>query len=166
MPYAAALSVEWHQGLSCVGICCSDCATVHATGCMPQRISSLHYACMHAYVSLLRIRAGVQGRKRFKLYQQLLAFGFALVQAAGQEFYLKPYVPEWSVTWFVASLAILSGGAMVLVKVLPAPQTACRECHIGSKHLMRLSSDLTTDVSNTVARKHLKRLRRRLCTDC
>ena len=59
-----------------------------------------------------------QGRKRFKLYQQLLAFAFAVVQAAGQEFYLKPYVPEWSVTWFVASLAILSGGAMVLVKVL------------------------------------------------
>lgn len=61
----------------------------------------------------------LQGRKRFKLYQQLVAFAFALVQAAGQELYLKPYVPEYSATWFAVSLAILSGGAMVLVKVHP-----------------------------------------------
>ena len=61
----------------------------------------------------------MQGRKRFKLYQQLLAFAFSLVQAAGQEFYLKQYVPEFSTQWFLVSLAILSGGSMVLVKVTP-----------------------------------------------
>ena len=68
--------------------------------------------------------AGVQGRNRFKLYQQLLAFAFALVQGAGQLLYLKSYVPDFDIQWFVISLSILAGGAMLLVKVSPGlPQT-------------------------------------------
>ena len=70
----------------------------------------------------------VQGRDRFKLYQQLLAFAFALVQGGGQLLYLKSYVPDFDATWFAASLAILTGGAMLLVKVCSPPH--CAACYM------------------------------------
>ena len=89
--------------------------------CQPVSTTSTRHAELMCLWRELALRAlpCLQGRNRFKLFQQLAAFAFALVQAAGQELYLKSYVPEYSGQWFVVSLAILSGGAMVLVKVRP-----------------------------------------------
>ena len=75
--------------------------------------------------------AGAQGRNRFKLYQQLLAFAFALVQGGGQLLYLKSYVPGFDIQWFLISLSILTGGAMLLVKV------GCCICTSGATQLCR-----------------------------
>lgn len=60
---------------------------------------------------------GPTGRERFKLYTQLVAIGFAVVQAIGQLTYLRPYVEDWSFLWLIGNTAILTGGAAVLIFV-------------------------------------------------
>lgn len=58
-----------------------------------------------------------QGRARFQLYQKLLALVAAVIQAVGQLTYIRPFVPEWDVTWLAVNSLTLVAGAMVLVHV-------------------------------------------------
>jgi hypothetical protein len=63
----------------------------------------------------------VQGRARFQLYQKLLALLAAFIQAVGQLTYIRPFVPDWDVTWLAMNTLTLVAGAMVLVHVRSPP---------------------------------------------
>lgn len=72
-----------------------------------------------AFPSLKKLQReeGPQGRARFTLYQKLAALGFAVVQAAGQLTYIRPYVDDWSADWLAGGVVALTAGAMILVYV-------------------------------------------------
>lgn len=59
----------------------------------------------------------MQGRARFQLYQKLLALLAACIQAVGQLTYIRPFVPDWDVSWLALNSLTLVAGAMVLVHV-------------------------------------------------
>jgi len=72
-----------------------------------------------AFPSLKKLQReeGPQGRARFTLYQKLAALGFAVVQAAGQLTYIRPYVEGWSADWLAAGVITLTAGSVILVHI-------------------------------------------------
>ncbi|KAG2501670.1 hypothetical protein HYH03_000173 [Edaphochlamys debaryana] len=60
---------------------------------------------------------GAAGRAKFQYYQKLLAFVFAIVQAVGQLFYIRPFVDDFSGGWVAGSACALVAGAMALVYI-------------------------------------------------
>ncbi|PNW72115.1 hypothetical protein CHLRE_16g681900v5 [Chlamydomonas reinhardtii] len=60
---------------------------------------------------------GAQGRAKFQYYQKLMAFAFAIVQAVGQLFYIRPFVDDFSPAWVAGSSTALVAGAMALVYI-------------------------------------------------
>lgn len=72
-----------------------------------------------AFPSLKKLQReeGPQGRARFTLYQKLAALAFAVVQAAGQLSYIRPYVDDFSTDWLVSGVITLTAGAVILVYI-------------------------------------------------
>ncbi|EFJ49475.1 hypothetical protein VOLCADRAFT_104339 [Volvox carteri f. nagariensis] len=65
----------------------------------------------------LQREEGAQGRAKFQYYQKLLAFVFAIVQAVGQLFYIRPFVDDFTPGWLAGSSCALVAGAMALVYI-------------------------------------------------
>ena len=42
-----------------------------------------------------------------------------MIQAVGQLTYIRPFVPEWDVTWLAVNSLTLVAGAMILIHVRP-----------------------------------------------
>lgn len=72
-----------------------------------------------AFPSLKKLQRdeGAQGRAKFQYYQKLLAFGFAIVQAVGQLFYIRPFVDDFTPGWLAGSSCALVAGALALVYI-------------------------------------------------
>ncbi|GFR48827.1 hypothetical protein Agub_g10780 [Astrephomene gubernaculifera] len=72
-----------------------------------------------AFPSLKKLQRdeGAQGRAKFQYYQKLLAFAFAIFQAAGQLFYIRPYVEDFTPAWLAGSSCALVAGALALVYI-------------------------------------------------
>ncbi|KXZ55679.1 hypothetical protein GPECTOR_2g1229 [Gonium pectorale] len=60
---------------------------------------------------------GAAGRAKFQYYQKLLAFAFAIVQAVGQLFYIRPFVDDFTPGWLAGSSCALVAGALALVYI-------------------------------------------------
>uniref|UniRef100_A0A7C9DBU8 Translocon Sec61/SecY plug domain-containing protein n=1 Tax=Opuntia streptacantha TaxID=393608 RepID=A0A7C9DBU8_OPUST len=60
----------------------------------------------------LQKREGEAGRKKVLQYTRYASVGFALVQAIGQVFYLRPYVNDFSTEWVLSSVTLLTLGAV------------------------------------------------------
>ncbi|GLC70657.1 hypothetical protein PLESTF_001018800 [Pleodorina starrii] len=72
-----------------------------------------------AFPSLKKLQRdeGAAGRAKFQYYQKLLAFAFAIVQAVGQLFYIRPFVDDFTPGWLAGSSCALVAGAMALVYI-------------------------------------------------
>ncbi|PNH12846.1 Preprotein translocase subunit SECY, chloroplastic [Tetrabaena socialis] len=72
-----------------------------------------------AFPSLKKMQRedGAQGRAKFQYYQKLLAFAFAIVQAIGQCYYIRPFVDDFSPGWVAGSSCALVAGALALVYI-------------------------------------------------
>ncbi|XP_068333928.1 preprotein translocase subunit SCY1, chloroplastic [Pyrus communis] len=60
----------------------------------------------------LQKREGEAGRKKIVRYTQYASVGFAIVQAIGQVFYLRPYVNDFSTEWVISSVTLLTLGSV------------------------------------------------------
>lgn len=60
----------------------------------------------------LQKREGEAGRKKILQYTRYASVGFAVVQAIGQAFYLRPYVNDFSTEWVVSSVVLLTLGSI------------------------------------------------------
>jgi len=72
-----------------------------------------------AFPSLKKLQReeGAQGRAKFQYYQKLGAFVFAIVQAAGQLTYIRPFVEDFTPGWLLGNTCALTAGAMALVYI-------------------------------------------------
>ncbi|KAM2350026.1 hypothetical protein ACFX1X_013469 [Malus domestica] len=61
----------------------------------------------------LQKREGEAGRKKILRYTQYASVGFAIVQAIGQVFYLRPYVNDFSTEWVISSVTLLTLGSVL-----------------------------------------------------
>lgn len=61
----------------------------------------------------LQKREGEAGRKKIVRYTQYASVGFAIVQAIGQVFYLRPYVNDFSTEWVISSVTLLTLGSVL-----------------------------------------------------
>ncbi|PQP94681.1 preprotein translocase subunit SCY1 chloroplastic [Prunus yedoensis var. nudiflora] len=61
----------------------------------------------------LQKREGEAGRKKILRYTQYASVGFAIVQAIGQVFYLRPYVNDFSTEWVLSSVTLLTLGSVL-----------------------------------------------------
>lgn len=60
----------------------------------------------------LQKREGEAGRKKILQYTRYASVGFAVVQAIGQAFYLRPYVNDFSTEWVISSVVLLTLGSV------------------------------------------------------
>ncbi|KAI9117405.1 hypothetical protein K1719_011571 [Acacia pycnantha] len=60
----------------------------------------------------LQKREGESGRKKVLEYTRYASVGFAVVQAIGQVFYLRPYVNDFSAQWILYSVILLTLGSV------------------------------------------------------
>ncbi|GER52086.1 protein translocase secy subunit, partial [Striga asiatica] len=60
----------------------------------------------------LQKREGEAGRKKVLQYTRYASVGFAVVQAIGQVFYLRPYVNDFSTQWVLSSVIMLTLGSV------------------------------------------------------
>lgn len=72
-----------------------------------------------AFPSLKKMQRedGAQGRSTYTYYTKLASFAFAIIQAAGQLTYIRPYVEDFTPGWLAANTLALTAGAMALVYV-------------------------------------------------
>lgn len=61
----------------------------------------------------LQKKEGEAGRKKILQYTRYASVGFAIVQAIGQVFYLRPYVNDFSTEWVVSSVTLLTLGSVL-----------------------------------------------------
>ncbi|CAH2051303.1 unnamed protein product [Thlaspi arvense] len=61
----------------------------------------------------LQKKEGEAGRKKILQYTRYASVGFAVVQAIGQVFYLRPYVNDFSTEWVVSSVTLLTLGSVL-----------------------------------------------------
>ncbi|CAN1167307.1 Preprotein translocase subunit SCY1, chloroplastic [Linum perenne] len=62
----------------------------------------------------LQKREGEAGRKKILQYTRYASVGFAIVQAIGQVFYLRPYVKDFSSEWVISTVTLLTLGSVFL----------------------------------------------------
>uniref|UniRef100_A0A0D9X5W3 Preprotein translocase subunit SECY, chloroplastic n=1 Tax=Leersia perrieri TaxID=77586 RepID=A0A0D9X5W3_9ORYZ len=60
----------------------------------------------------LQKKEGEAGRKKILQYTRYASVGFAIVQAIGQVFYLRPYVNDFSTEWVLTSVTLLTLGSV------------------------------------------------------
>ncbi|KAK1275182.1 hypothetical protein QJS04_geneDACA003946 [Acorus gramineus] len=60
----------------------------------------------------LQKREGEAGRKKVLQYTRYASVGFAVVQAIGQVFFLRPYVNDFSTEWVISSVLLLTLGSV------------------------------------------------------
>lgn len=60
----------------------------------------------------LQKREGEAGRKKVLQYTRYASVGFAVVQAIGQVFFLRPYVNDFSSEWVLSSVVLLTLGSV------------------------------------------------------
>ncbi|KAJ6837268.1 preprotein translocase subunit SCY1, chloroplastic isoform X1 [Iris pallida] len=60
----------------------------------------------------LQKREGEAGRKKILQYTRYASVGFAVVQAIGQVFFLRPYVNDFSTEWVLSSVTLLTLGSV------------------------------------------------------
>ncbi|CAN1228659.1 Preprotein translocase subunit SECY, chloroplastic [Linum grandiflorum] len=60
----------------------------------------------------LQKREGEAGRKKILEYTRYASVGFAIVQAIGQVFYLRPYVNDFSSEWVISTVTLLTLGSV------------------------------------------------------
>eukprot|EP00898_Chlorokybus_atmophyticus_P002615 jgi/Chlat1/3354/Chrsp23S03778 len=60
---------------------------------------------------------GEAGRRQFEQYQRYAALAFAITGAVGQAFFLRPYVPDFSLAWFAETVLTLTAGAMISMHI-------------------------------------------------
>ncbi|KAG9143345.1 hypothetical protein Leryth_018607 [Lithospermum erythrorhizon] len=61
----------------------------------------------------LQKREGEAGRKKVLQYTRYASVGFAVVQAIGQVFYIRPYVNDFSSQWVISSVVLLTLGSVL-----------------------------------------------------
>ncbi|KAJ6846209.1 preprotein translocase subunit SCY1, chloroplastic isoform X1 [Iris pallida] len=61
----------------------------------------------------LQKREGEAGRKKILQYTRYASVGFAVVQAIGQVFFLRPYVNDFSTEWVLSSVTLLTLGISI-----------------------------------------------------
>ncbi|XP_040374471.1 preprotein translocase subunit SCY1, chloroplastic isoform X2 [Rosa chinensis] len=61
----------------------------------------------------LQKKEGEAGRKKVLRYTQYASVGFAVVQAIGQVFFLRPYVNDFSTEWVLSSVILLTLGSVL-----------------------------------------------------
>ncbi|CAL1358551.1 unnamed protein product [Linum trigynum] len=61
----------------------------------------------------LQKREGEAGRKKILQYTRYASVGFAIVQAIGQVFFLRPYVNDFSSEWAISSVTLLTLGSVL-----------------------------------------------------
>lgn len=61
----------------------------------------------------LQKREGEAGRKKVLEYTRYASVGFAVVQAIGQVFYLRPYANDFSTQWVLSSIILLTLGSVL-----------------------------------------------------
>lgn len=61
----------------------------------------------------LQKKEGEAGRKKILQYTRYASVGFAIVQAIGQVFYLRPYVNDFSTEWVISSVTLLTLGSVL-----------------------------------------------------
>ncbi|CAM8965024.1 unnamed protein product [Rhodiola kirilowii] len=61
----------------------------------------------------LQKREGEAGRKKVLQYTRYASVGFAVVQAIGQAFFLRPYVNDFSTQWVVSTVTLLTLGSVL-----------------------------------------------------
>ncbi|KAF4348506.1 hypothetical protein F8388_008270 [Cannabis sativa] len=61
----------------------------------------------------LQKREGEAGRKKILQYTRYASVGFAVVQAIGQVFFLRPYVNDFSTEWVLSSVTLLTLGSVL-----------------------------------------------------
>ncbi|CAN8257663.1 unnamed protein product [Cochlearia groenlandica] len=61
----------------------------------------------------LQKKEGEAGRKKILEYTRYASVGFAIVQAIGQVFYLRPYVNDFTTEWVVSSVVLLTLGSVL-----------------------------------------------------
>lgn len=61
----------------------------------------------------LQKREGEAGRKKVLQYTRYASVGFAVVQAIGQVFYIRPYVNDFSSQWVISSIVLLTLGSVL-----------------------------------------------------
>ncbi|CAN1329620.1 Preprotein translocase subunit SECY, chloroplastic [Linum perenne] len=64
----------------------------------------------------LQKREGEAGRKKILQYTRYASVGFAIVQAIGQVFYLRPYVKDFSSEWVISTVTLLTLGSVFLTE--------------------------------------------------
>ncbi|CAI0394079.1 unnamed protein product [Linum tenue] len=61
----------------------------------------------------LQKKEGEAGRKKILQYTRYASVGFAIVQAIGQVFFLRPYVNDFSSEWAISSVTLLTLGSVL-----------------------------------------------------
>ncbi|XP_062078581.1 preprotein translocase subunit SCY1, chloroplastic [Humulus lupulus] len=61
----------------------------------------------------LQKKEGEAGRKKILQYTRYASVGFAVVQAIGQVFFLRPYVNDFSTEWVLSSVTLLTLGSVL-----------------------------------------------------
>ncbi|CAL1415061.1 unnamed protein product [Linum trigynum] len=61
----------------------------------------------------LQKREGEAGRKKILQYTRYVSVGFAILQAIGQVFFLRPYVNDFSSEWAISSVTLLTLGSVL-----------------------------------------------------
>ncbi len=100
--------------------CCCPQVGLFSLGIIPYINASIVlqlFSAAFPTLKKLQREEGAQGRAKFQYYQKLMAFVFAIVQAVGQLFYIRPFVDDFSVEWLAGSACALVAGAMALVYI-------------------------------------------------
>eukprot|EP00850_Spirogloea_muscicola_P009670 SM000054S18156 [mRNA] locus=s54:589318:592545:- [translate_table: standard] len=106
------------------------------------------FASLFPKLQDLQKKEGEAGRNKLKRYTQFASVGFAVVQAVGQVFFLRPYVDDFSTSWVATSVAALTLGSVAILWI--AEQLS--ELKLGNGTSLLIFTNIVSYLPSTVGR--------------
>eukprot|EP00850_Spirogloea_muscicola_P001462 SM000005S17259 [mRNA] locus=s5:992504:995617:- [translate_table: standard] len=106
------------------------------------------FASLFPKLQDLQKKEGEAGRNKLKRYTQFASIGFAVVQAVGQVFFLRPYVDDFSTSWVATSVAALTLGSVAILWI--AEQLS--ELKLGNGTSLLIFTNIVSYLPSTVGR--------------